>query len=214
MKVLSGSNLKILAIITMIIDHVGVVFFPGQYIFRIIGRLAFPIYAFLLVEGMLHTRNISKYLFRLLIFGMISEIPYDLAFSNRIMEFSNWNIMFTLFIGGLAIAFLIRWGYTPYTCILICLLIAIAQLTNVDGGGYGVIVIILLFHFRDNAVYMLSMMIVIYGVILGWLYKYAILAMGPIYCYNGKRGYEIKWIGYWIYPIHLLILAIIRDYIR
>jgi hypothetical protein len=79
-EIMSGLALKIVALSTMIIDHYGAIFQNDIIIFRIIGRLAFPIYCFLLVEGYYHTSNVKKYAARLLVFAFISEIPFDLAF--------------------------------------------------------------------------------------------------------------------------------------
>ena len=71
--------MKWIAVLTMITDHVGRMFFPDVHIFNIIGRIAFPLFAFLLIEGFVHTGNLKKYMLRMLIFACISEIPYDLA---------------------------------------------------------------------------------------------------------------------------------------
>ncbi|NLC03985.1 MAG: TraX protein, partial [Tissierellia bacterium] len=90
--------LKIIALISMVIDHYGAIFQSGIDIYRIIGRLAFPIYAFLLVEGYTHTRDVKKYGRRLLIFALVSELPFDLAFYGK-LSFTHQNIFFTLFIG-------------------------------------------------------------------------------------------------------------------
>ena len=97
---MSSLVLKITALITMIIDHYGAIFQGNIIIYRIIGRLAFPIYCFLLVEGYTHTSNIKKYASRLIAFAIISEIPFDLAFFGKI-GFEHQNIFFTLFIGCL-----------------------------------------------------------------------------------------------------------------
>ena len=100
---MSTFYLKLIAIITMLIDHTTVVLIPVDselhLIGRIIGRLAFPIFAFLLVEGFYHTKNIKKYLIRLGIFALVSEIPFDLAFYNNFFDFKYQNIFFTLFLG-------------------------------------------------------------------------------------------------------------------
>lgn len=77
---LDGTVLKLIACLSMFIDHLGAVCFSGMMGFRIIGRLAFPIYCFLLVEGAVHTRNMKKYILRMGIFALISEVPFDLAF--------------------------------------------------------------------------------------------------------------------------------------
>ena len=102
---MSSLVLKITALITMIIDHYGAIFQGNIIIYRIIGRLAFPIYCFLLVEGYTHTSNIKKYASRLIAFAIISEIPFDLAFFGKI-GFEHQNIFFTLFIGLAAIYFI------------------------------------------------------------------------------------------------------------
>jgi len=97
--------LKVIATLTMLIDHVGAVFpltFPMY--FRFIGRIAFPVYAYMIAQGCKHTSNINKYLLRLGIFALISEIPFDLAFGNEISFISRTNIFYTLFLGTACIA--------------------------------------------------------------------------------------------------------------
>ena len=117
---LTGQALKVIAVISMILDHIGYAIlnrmpevndsgtmtFTVYYILRAIGRAAFPIFCFLLVEGVLHTRNIGKYAFRLFIFALISEIPFDLAFYGKPFFNTHQNVFFTLFIGVLML-----WGF-------------------------------------------------------------------------------------------------------
>ena len=96
---LNSFQLKCIAVITMIIDHTGAVLFPGELVFRYIGRISFPIFCFLLVEGFFHTRDMRKYMLRLGVFAVLSEIPYDLAFRGTMLEFSHQNVFFSLLIG-------------------------------------------------------------------------------------------------------------------
>ena len=94
-KVLDGTALKIIAMISMIFDHVGDNFFPEMVWMRIIGRMAMPIFAFCIAEGFAHTHDKAKYLRRMLIFGVVSEVPFDLVTARKVLEFSHQNIMFT-----------------------------------------------------------------------------------------------------------------------
>lgn len=113
----SGTNLKLIAMLCMFIDHIGaslIVNLPSWYdpesftytfywVLRIIGRISFPIYCFLMIEAIIHTSNRYKYLLRLFIFVILSEIPYDLAFSNTLLEFEDQNVFFTLFFAAFAL---------------------------------------------------------------------------------------------------------------
>ena len=123
MKVFSGSMLKVLAMVTMIIDHIGsqlvdrsiVVFETETYtltlyrLMRDIGRLAFPLFCFLLIEGFLHTRSKVRYGVSMGVMALISEIPYDLEHHNRLFEIHGQNIFFTLLLGYLAICAVENW---------------------------------------------------------------------------------------------------------
>lgn len=93
---LTSSGLKIIAIVTMLIDHIGLVLFPELFILRLIGRLAFPpIFAFLLVEGFFHTKDVKKYMVRLGMYALISEVPFDLARKGGVVfDISGQNIFF------------------------------------------------------------------------------------------------------------------------
>ena len=92
---MSVFGLKLIAILTMLIDHVGAVFFSQLRWMRLIGRLSFPLFCFAMAEGMCHTRNRVKYLRRLTVFALLSEIPYDLAFSGRLWDVGMQNVLFT-----------------------------------------------------------------------------------------------------------------------
>ena len=100
--------LKMIAITTMLIDHVGAVLLPQYPILRIIGRIAFPIFCFLLVEGFMHTHDVIRYMTRIGLFALISEIPFDLLFYGRILDGTHQNVFFTLFIGLVMLYYLTK----------------------------------------------------------------------------------------------------------
>ena len=101
-RCLDGTMLKIIAMISMVIDHVGDMIFPELLWLRMIGRLAMPVFAFCITEGYIHTRNRKKYLLRMGIFALISEVPFDLAFEGKI-GLSHQNIMVSFFISIVAL---------------------------------------------------------------------------------------------------------------
>lgn len=204
---LNSFCLKWIAMLTMLVDHVGAVLFPYQMTFRIIGRLAFPIYCFLLVEGAVHTSNWKKYLGRLLIFALISEIPFDLAFRGRIFDWSSQNVFFTLAFGLAAVLILKEWKYTLVSWAGAVLLAFAAELLKTDYGGGGVIIILIFYLMREHiiakAVCFGAEILVGYG----GLESYALFSLFPILCYNGKKGPGgLKYLFYIFYPAHLLLL--------
>ena len=148
-------QLKILALISMVIDHIGAVFFPDIMILRFIGRISFPIYAFLLVQGYLHTSNnskrIKKYAERLILFAILSEISFDLCFYNQPIWPGYQNIFFTLFIGLIAM-YLYEYIESKgkdgfYVIIAACL---IAFLIHSDYNVIGIIVIFTFFFMEKS----------------------------------------------------------------
>lgn len=225
---LSGSTLKLIAIITMLIDHVGAavltrVFLSGSgtpalsqaYLaMRNIGRIAFPIYCFLLVEGFEHTRDRKKYALRLFAFALISEIPFDLAFQSEVLEFTYQNVFFTLLIGLLTImAFHAVEEKKEWHPVLRCLLLAgitfagmgIAVLLRTDYDANGVLCIMILYLFRRSR----GLQILAGCLSFFWWELPALVAFIPIAFYNGKRGWNIKYLFYLFYPVHLLLLYVI-----
>lgn len=213
--------LKLIALITMIIDHYGAVFASDIILFRIIGRLAFPIYCFLLVQGFIHTSNIKKYATRLLVFALISEIPFDLAFYGRIYPMHQ-NIFFTLFIGLIAIYYIdkIFSEKNQYFPIIIFFSFLISSLLFVDYSFIGIIYI-LVFYFTRN--YDRSRQLLFSGIIIflaniftgSYLQNYALFSLIPIYFYNNKLGFynkKMQLLFYIAYPLHLAVFALIKLY--
>ncbi|MCT4687757.1 TraX family protein [Vallitalea sp.] len=215
---MNSTNLKIVACLTMLIDHLGAVFFPQYIYFRIIGRITFPIFAFLIAEGYLHTHNVKKYLIRLFTFALISEIPYNLAFDGKIINFgSGLNVFFTLFFGLLAV--FVYDYYKKFGLLPVLLIGIIAHLLKTDYGMLGILVIFVFYVFRGDFYKQVLSYILLTLVFLGIIYfeyerinlqVFSTLALIFIYFYNGKKGPNIKYLFYVFYPGHLLILGLLR----
>ena len=212
---LDGTVLKLIACLSMFIDHLGAVCFSGMMGFRIIGRLAFPIYCFLLVEGAVHTRNMKKYILRMGIFALISEVPFDLAFYHRLVYTGHQNVFFTLGLGLLAIWFLehpIEQLDIPDVLYKLLVIIAaglIAEFFNTDYGFTGIAVICIFYYLRGQPQLKYPIAVILLAA-MGGVEVYAVLALIPILLYNGQRGRQTKAMqyGFYIfYPAHLLLIA-------
>ena len=217
--------LKIIALTTMIIDHYGAIFQGDTMFFRMIGRLAFPIYCFLLVEGYCHTSDVKKYAKRLFIFALISEVPFDLAFYNK-LGFVHQNIFFTLFIGLAAIYILDnregKYNFNKNTVVLIktaVILIScvLATLLSVDYSAVGIIYILVFYFTRNYDKFKRFITIVPIMLIVNFsasiFQQFSLLALPLLYSYNGELGpkNKILQISFYVaYPLHLMIFYIIK----
>ena len=213
--------LKIIAVISMLFDHVGYFLHSGNFsFFNYLGRFAFPIFAFQISEGYLHTRNLKKYLFRLGIFALISQIPFML-FEYSIDFDYTLNIFFTLFLGLLCIISFDRINNKLLSILVILILLFIGEYIKVDYGYWGILLILLFFIFKNNKILMtISFFIMCIYKYLPYLinynfhYIYILLTLStfcsiiPILFYNGKLGLKTKYLLYIFYPLHLLILYI------
>lgn len=241
---LTGSALKIIAIITMFIDHLGASLLENgmmrqvseqsvlsadvaalhaynkwkavDFVCRSIGRLAFPIFCFLLVEGFLHTRDKRKYFARLFLFSLISEIPFDLAFHREWFYWEGQNVFFTLWIAVLVLAALkylekrediAQAGRWLLQAGAILAGVALACFLHTDYEGFGVAAIVLLYLFRKDR----RRQAIVGACAFLWEVT-AALAFFPIYYYNGKRGLQLKYVFYIFYPAHLLLLGLVTKF--
>lgn len=222
---MTGLALKIIAALTMLMDHVGHVFFPGQVWLRIIGRIAFPIYCFLIVEGFLHTRDLRRYMFRLLIFGLISEVPFDLAFYGEIFTMGRQNVFWTLLFGLMAVSVMsmIR-NDNIYLQYFLQALVAVpfgtaAQLLHTDYRWIGVALIAGMYMFHDlEYIKVASGAFFMLPFFTNEIELAGLAAYVPMHFYNGKSGIRRGPFGrilqlafYAFYPLHLLLLIYIKD---
>ncbi|ETJ99773.1 protein TraX [Eubacterium nodatum ATCC 33099] len=224
----SGAQLKYLAFISMLIDHVnnaivtpmldggGFLLYLSN-IFSILGRIAFPIFIFFIVEGFFKTSNRKKYLITLLIFGVISEVPFDMFTSKTFFD-PHWNnMMFTLALCLITIWIIdsiknkldnkVLWYVI--SIIIVILFGFLAMQLSLDYDYHAIVVAYLFYIFYDKP---------ILGAGLGYLSiikeLYSFLGFGMTLTYNGERGRQYKWLNYFFYPVHILILGILRFYLN
>ena len=182
---IDGFWLKMLAVVTMLIDHIGAIFFPGVLWIRAIGRLSFPIYAFLLTEGFHHTRSTDSY-------PAHQNIFFTLALSLFMLdkcrdEKAYWKNM------GWLLGVMIT-----------------AELLHVDYGCGGVLVVLLFERLRERKKLMAAAVSLLFIFLWGGVQSFAALALLPILLYNGERGRKIKYVFYTFYPVHLAILWLLK----
>lgn len=209
---LTGAQLKMIAVITMVIDHIGAILLPEEMVFRYIGRLSFPIFCFLLVEGFIHTKNIYKYILRLGIFALLSEIPYDLAFFDTIFHWDKQNVFFSLCLGA-GVLYVIKFTKNNIEkTIYILFAMLFAEALRSDYGAFGVALIIWFYMLYDDKNWKLLGGAIwnFYGGI--GIQSYGAFAMIPIALYNGEKGRQIKYLFYLFYPLHLLLLYQCQKY--
>jgi len=221
---MSAFWLRFIALATMLIDHIGAILLPQFTFLRIIGRISFPIYAFLIVNGYRHTRNRWQYLLRLILFALISEVPHDVAFymhGQGVIEFSNQNIFFTLGLGLLAMMardWLEQRGVVRSQANFMVFVPAsiVAELLGFSYGAVGILTLFL-FDLRWDKVIPtwtagVALTLVFYA--MTPIQAYGALAMIPISMYNGKPGLRnplLQYGFYLFYPVHLLALYAVHS---
>lgn len=231
-KCLNSFTLKLIAIICMTIDHVGAVigtkfvdgnlYLSGAFkadfygILRSIGRIAFPIFCYLIVEGYYHTRNVWKYALRLFVFALISQVPFSLAVYKAPFDFSSLNVFFTLCMGlicMITIPAASENGHTPaqiaFSFISIVGITALSILLNTDYSIFGISLILIFYLFRDKPVKIFIAMLICIFLFENPRELFALISIIPITMHNGKKGPSIKYAFYVYYPLHLTILYFI-----
>ena len=239
-KIINNNTLKIIAMILMLLDHLWGTIIPGNQWMTLIGRMAFPIFAFLIVEGFFHTSDLKKYMKRLFIFGLISEIPFNLIYTGSIIFPFHQNVMFTLLLGLLIINEIdklkntkeIKKKIIPILKIFLFLLISIIGF--VDYGVTGVLTIVVFYLFRGFKLAWIGQLISLillyivffegqYVILNIFNYEYflplqsiGVLSLIFIWLYNGEKGKNnklIKYLFYSFYPVHMLVIYLIYYFI-
>ena len=209
-KGLSGSALKVIALVSMTLDHIACYLMDNGLAYdamRTIGRMAFPIFAFLLVEGYAHTRSVRKYAVNLFVFALVSDIPWWLLNHDN-----THNVFFTLLLGLVVMEGMNKIDNKPLLlCVLMAAVCGMATWVHVDYEYSGILLICAFYIFRTNNVtksLLATLFMYQYGVIGLWL------GLAVILCYNGQRGFikgqYAKYLCYAYYPLHFFgILCIL-----
>ena len=213
--------IKMIAILTMLTDHTGAVF-DLHFGYRVVGRIAFPLFVFLIAEGCRHTKSMEKYLLRLGLFALISEVPFDLAFGNDIDFLNSTNIFYTLFLGVMCVYIFKQMRSAPYfwlfSAVPVYGIMMAADWLGTDYGGIGVLFIFLtaaVCEFK-NINYERFLQAGIMIIFMMWLYYPNMLllagsfaALPLILLYSGEIGVNVKnvkYVFYLFYPVHLALL--------
>ena len=235
----TSASLHIIAMILMLCDHLWGTIVPGNDWMTCIGRISFPMFAFTIVEGYFHTSNLKNYVKRLLIFALISEIPFNLAMGSSIFYPIHQNVLWSFLISiGLihwnekAKVAGKNWKQVIIGCVTIILGYILGLLTMVDFYHAGILMVLVFYFFRQKKWWSYIGQVVClwcintellggYGYeirLLGETHfiqrqAFAMLALIPIWLYRGRQGYHSKWfqyICYGFYPVHLLVLGMIK----
>lgn len=212
---LNSTQLKWIAIVTMVIDHAAMTFCPeaSQWylVLRGIGRLAFPIYCFLVAEGYAHTRDWRRYLMNLVIFGLISELPFNLLASGTWFHSEAQNVMFTLALGlaGIGLGEQLRMEGKDTLRVLVYFGVCLAGwLLRTDYGLEGAALILAFWLCRGGMQWWLWPAVLIFA--MGGMEVFALAALPILSLYNGEKGPGgPKYLFYGIYPVHMLVFGLL-----
>ena len=234
---LTSNILRVIAVIFMLSDHIWATYMSFGNWMTYIGRLAFPIFAFQIAEGFVHTSNFKKYALRLLGFAIVTEIPFNLFYSSRFFNPFHQNVLFTLLLGLLAINVIDKAKKDKSTknialSVLWLALICVAStLGFVDYGFLGMLTVVMFYILRDFPFAWLAQLVAMVLInivffegqvfpieILGKTFEipsqgFAVFSLIPIWLYGGKKGKSSKFMQYGFYafyPVHMLILYLIR----
>ena len=234
---IDAGMLRLLAILFMLLDHLWATVVRGNLWMTCLGRLAFPIFAFQLCEGYRHTSDYRRYGLRLLVFALLSEIPFNLFYAGSVFFPFHQNVLFTLLLGLLACCAIDRTrrertakavlrGVLSVAGILLLSLVAM-----VDYGWRGVLTVVAFYALRDfpgawlaqTAALVLLNIVFFKGMtipVLGWDFPtqgFAVFSLLPIWLYNGQRGRggkALQYAFYSFYPVHMLVLYLLFALLR
>ena len=240
---LTAAVLHIIAMTLMLMDHLWATLLPAREWLTCAGRVAFPIFAFMAVEGYFHTRSFKKYILRMLLFAVLSEIPFDLMYGGTWFYPVHQNVLWTFLLGLLGVWLMeqVRKKGKPCMYLLVCVLVVpaglvLGTLCMVDYYGVGVLTVFVFYFLHGRkwwcflgqlaALYWLNVELLgglMYPVqLFGMEFELcqqglALLALIPIWLYHGRQGYHSKpfqYLCYAFYPVHMLLLVVVLNFIN
>ena len=239
---ISTATLHILAMALMLMDHLWATLLPAQEWLTCVGRLAFPIFAFMAVEGYFHTHDFKKYALRMLLFAVISEIPFDFMYGGTWFYPVHQNVIWTLLLGLLGINIMEtarkkrkKWAFILISVIVVIVGAALGTLCMLDYYGTGVLTIFIFYFFHGRKWWcLLGQLIALYlfnvELLGGLVYPIqlfgmefelcqqglALLSLIPIWLYRGRQGYHSKpfqYLCYAFYPVHMAIIVLVLNFV-
>ena len=240
---ISTAALHIIAMLFMLMDHLWATLLPAKEWLTCAGRVAFPIFAFMAVEGYFHTRSFKKYILRMLLFAVLSEIPFDLMYGGTWFYPVHQNVLWTFLLSLLGVWLMeqVRKKGKTWMYLLVCVLVVLAGLVlgtlcMVDYYGAGVLTVFVFYFLHGRkwwcflgqlaALYWLNVELLgglMYPVqLFGMEFELcqqglALLALIPIWLYRGRQGYHSKpfqYLCYAFYPVHMLLLVVVLNFIN
>ena len=240
---ISTAALHIIAMLFMLMDHLWATLLPAKEWLTCAGRVAFPIFAFMAVEGYFHTRSFKKYILRMLLFAVLSEIPFDLMYGGTWFYPVHQNVLWTFLLGLLGVWLMeqVRKKGKTWMYLLVCVLVVpaglvLGTLCMVDYYGVGVLTVFVFYFLHGRkwwcflgqlaALYWLNVELLgglMYPVqLFGMEFELcqqglALLALIPIWLYHGRQGYHSKpfqYLCYAFYPVHMLLLVVVLNFIN
>ena len=240
---LTAAVLHIIAMTLMLMDHLWATLLPAREWLTCAGRVAFPIFAFMAVEGYFHTRSFKKYILRMLLFAVLSEIPFDLMYGGTWFYPDHQNVLWTFLLGLLGVWLMeqVRKKGKTWMYLLVCVLVVpaglvLGTLCIVDYYGVGVLTVFVFYFLHGRkwwcflgqlaALYWLNVELLgglMYPVqLFGMEFELcqqglALLALIPIWLYRGRQGYHSKpfqYLCYAFYPVHMLLLVVVLNFIN
>ena len=224
---LTNNQLKIIAMLSMLIDHIGVAMFPNVMILRIIGRLAFPIFAYMIAEGCFYTKNKARYFFMIFGLGIICQLVF-LFFMGSLYQ----GILMTFSLSIIciyAIDYYLKKREWKSLSLMIFTVFAVAFLSinlpmmldktdfEFDYSALGILLPVVIYYSKNKLIKMLftALILILLSEIYFTYQLYSLLAIPLLLLYNGERGkYKLKYLFYIFYPLHLVVVYFLSFFIR